>query len=64
MTETFNVGETVYFLDHFGINTGKIKKINIAKQTNDLFNLETHNIMLYTIETTSGTLNCIDIEKH
>jgi hypothetical protein len=62
MTETFNVGETVYFLDHFGINTGKIKKINIAKQTSDLFDLQTHNIMLYTIETTSGTLNCIDLD--
>lgn len=52
MTETFNVGEKVYFLDHFGINTGKIKKIKTIKEKN--------GIILYTIETTLGELNCIE----
>ena len=52
MTKKFNVGDTVYFFDSFGIDTGKIQSINTTKETSD--------IILYTIETTLGEINCIE----
>jgi len=53
MTKKFNIGETVYFVDSFGIDTGKIKSVQKTKDTNGC-------VVFYTIDTKLGEIKCID----
>lgn len=55
MTKKFNVGDTVYFFDSFGIDTGKIKSVHKNKNPIEY-------VLWYTISTNRGEINCLEEE--